>query len=171
MAAVLGLCCAAAGTRVSLPPQAVRDAFIWTVGDYICNVFNAGRDVATFMSPDRINALAVTEALAGGPHAASSPPHDAVLACQDRFVRVVRGSECVASVGLEGPVTALAVVPVAATGGAGAFRHVIYGTSTGAVGLLLATGSALTACWVLAPPPASGIVPAAVTCMEVRARV
>ena len=148
--------------------QIVRDSYIWTVGDYIFNIFNAGRDLHTFMSPDRINALAVTEALPGGPAGpAGGPSLDGLLGCQDRYVRVVRGAECIAELGLGGPVSALAVVPVAATGGPGAARHVVYGTSNGSVGLLLVTGSALTPGWVVAPPPATGVSPAAINCMEV----
>lgn len=149
--------------------QAVRDAFIWTVGNFILNIFSSqGRDLSTYMAPDRINALVVTDALPGGSASpAGSPAHDAVLGCQDRYVRVIRGSSCIAELGLEGPVTALAVVPPAATGGVGAPRHVVYGTATGAVGLLLLAGGRVTAAWSVAPPSASGVAPAAVNCMEV----
>jgi hypothetical protein len=162
-------------TRVLLPnhhrvhpatTQIVRDDRLWTVGDYICNVFDAGRDVHTYMSPDRINALAVTPCLPGGPPGFDQAD-DAVLGCQDRYVRVLRGDSCIVEAGLEGPVTAVAIVPPATTGGNRELRHIIYGTSNGVIGLLLATADSLTPCWTITPSTAAGVAPAAVNCLEV----
>lgn len=52
------------------------------VGEYVCNLFDNGRDTHFFMSPDRINALECM-------HVTRDTEYDAVLGCQDRFVTVV----------------------------------------------------------------------------------
>ncbi|KAG2493069.1 hypothetical protein HYH03_008732 [Edaphochlamys debaryana] len=58
---------------------------IWSAGEYVHNHFIEGRDKALYLCPDRINDATVVP-LAG--------PTELwpVLACQDRYVRVLRGS-------------------------------------------------------------------------------
>ncbi|PNH08710.1 Bardet-Biedl syndrome 7 protein [Tetrabaena socialis] len=64
----------------------ISEKNIWSAGEYVHNHFIEGRDKALYLCPDRINDAEVVP-LAG--------PNDLwpVLACQDRYVRVLRGSE------------------------------------------------------------------------------
>ena len=64
----------------------VDEEEIHTGGDFIYNLFVQCKDAAFYMATDRINDL-TCERVTGGLRA------EAVLACQDRSVRVISGSE------------------------------------------------------------------------------
>ncbi|GIL85198.1 hypothetical protein Vretimale_10813 [Volvox reticuliferus] len=59
---------------------------IWSAGEYVHNHFIEGKDKALYLSPDRINDAEVVPLF-------SPMELWPVLACQDRYVRVLRGSE------------------------------------------------------------------------------
>jgi hypothetical protein len=64
---------------------AVEDTKIWTGCEYIYNLYDNGQDTAFFMCRDQINALTVE-------HITRDTDYDAVLACQDKCLRIVQGS-------------------------------------------------------------------------------
>lgn len=74
----------------------VQDEDIYTGGEYIFNQFVQLKDTAFFMANDRINDL-TCEFVSGAARA------DAVLACQDRMIRVLTGSELLYEASIDGP--------------------------------------------------------------------
>lgn len=64
---------------------AVEDTRIWTTCDHIFNIYDSGKDIAFYMSRDRVNCLFVD-------HISKDNDFDAVLACQDSCLRILQGS-------------------------------------------------------------------------------
>lgn len=64
----------------------IYDKNIWSAGEYVHNHFIEGKEQALYLCPDKINDAEVVPLVS---------PQDLwpVLACQDRYVRVLRGSE------------------------------------------------------------------------------
>jgi hypothetical protein len=79
----------------------VEDTKIWTGCEYIYNVYDNGQDTAFFMCRDQINALTVE-------HITRDTDYDAVLACQDKCLRIVQGSTLVVEIPTLAPATAIA---------------------------------------------------------------
>jgi Bardet-Biedl syndrome 7 protein len=80
---------------------AVEDTKIWTGCEYIYNLYDNGQDTAFFMCRDQINALTVE-------HITRDTDYDAVLACQDKCLRIVQGSTLVVEIPTLAPATAIA---------------------------------------------------------------
>ena len=139
---------------------------IFTGGEYIYNQFVALKDTAFFMANDRINDLTCLR-VSGGSRA------DAVLACQDRMIRVLTGSELLYEASIDGPAVtveryhnpppsgsaapAQGFGPVGTSAPAGyelndgRFKELLYGTENGLVGQLLLDGSMMRRGWVVDP--------------------
>ena len=77
----------------------VQDDHIYTGGEYIYNHFVQLKDTAFFMSNDRINDL-TCEFVSSESRQRGA---DAVLACQDRMIRVLTGSELLYEASIDGP--------------------------------------------------------------------
>ena len=139
----------------------VQDDHIFTGGEYIFNHFYQLKDTAFFMSNDRINDL-TAEFVTGGSRA------EAVLACQDRMIRVLTGSDLLYEVSIDGPAVTIERYhnPVPSAGapsqgfgpsspGAahvqndGRFKELLYGTENGLIGQLLLDASMMRRGWVL----------------------
>jgi Bardet-Biedl syndrome 7 protein len=91
----------------------VEDTHIWTTCEYIYTKYDEGKDVHSYISPDKINSLDICN---GG---------RAVLGCQDRCVRVLNEhGDLEAQIAAAGEVTALSCYD--ATN-----RKVVYGTENG----------------------------------------
>eukprot|EP00802_Teleaulax_amphioxeia_P005221 Tamp_05225.p1 GENE.Tamp_05225~~Tamp_05225.p1 ORF type:complete len:853 (-),score=257.60 Tamp_05225:475-2967(-) len=60
----------------------VDDTKIWTSGEYMFNYYIDTKDAGYYMSRDRINDLLIQPVI-------NKVDHNAILACQDRFVRVL----------------------------------------------------------------------------------
>ncbi|KXZ55148.1 hypothetical protein GPECTOR_3g298 [Gonium pectorale] len=128
---------------------------IWSAGEYVHNHFIEGKDKALYLCPDRINAAEVVP-LAG--------PTELwpVLACQDRYVRLLRGSEvCYEAPTPAAPVSLQYVVeshdpqhrfPDA--------KEVLYGTDTGSLVQLLMEPNSARQGFVLPNPKKLGAVSA-----------
>eukprot|EP00743_Colponemidia_sp_Colp-15_P004203 GILK01004535.1.p1 GENE.GILK01004535.1~~GILK01004535.1.p1 ORF type:complete len:722 (-),score=169.57 GILK01004535.1:175-2340(-) len=117
----------------------VEDKLIWTGGEYIYNLFDDCKDAAFYMSSDKINDLIVEHVV--------GLEYNAILACQDKFIRVLRGGECFLSTSLEGPVLSLSShtsQPLAEVEG---FKQVVYGTANGCAGLLYMQNDSMLAGW------------------------
>ena len=141
----------------------VQDDHIFTGGEYIFNHFYQLKDTAFFMSNDRINDL-TAEFVTGGSRA------EAVLACQDRMIRVLTGSDLLYEVSIDGPAVTIERYhnPVPSAGapsqgfgpsspGAahvqndGRFKELLYGTENGLIGQLLLDASMMRRGWVVDP--------------------
>ena len=85
----------------SIRTIAVEDTKIWTGCEYIHNLYDNGQDTAFYMCRDQINALTVD-------HISRDTDYDVVLACQDKCLRIVQGSNLVAEIPTTGPATAVA---------------------------------------------------------------
>ncbi|KAG2424531.1 hypothetical protein HXX76_014412 [Chlamydomonas incerta] len=128
---------------------------IWSAGEYVHNHFIEAKDKALYLCPDRINDAEVVPL-------ASAAELWPVLACQDRYVRVLRGSEPV----YEAPTPAAPVslqyvvdshdpqhrFPNA--------KEVLYGTDTGTLVQLLLEAEAARQGFTLANPKKQGAVAA-----------
>ena len=79
----------------------MEDTKIWTGCEYIYNLYDNGQDTSFFMCRDQINALTVE-------HITRDTDYDAVLACQDKCLRIVQGSTLVVEIPTLAPATAIA---------------------------------------------------------------
>jgi len=137
---------------------------IHTGGEYIYNQFTNCKDTAFFMSSDRINDL-TCEAVSG------NPKPDVVLACQDRYIRVLSGSSLVYEAPADGAVSTVERYqnPMPGNGPAGingsgfntessyqpprtdGAKQLLYGTENGLVGELLMDATLMRRGWVVDP--------------------
>ena len=141
----------------------VQDDHIFTGGEYIFNHFYQLKDTAFFMSNDRINDL-TSEFVTGGSRA------EAVLACQDRMIRVLTGSDLLYEASIDGPAVTIERYhnPTPSAGGPsqgfgpsspsapqvqndGRFKELLYGTENGLIGQLLLDASMMRRGWVVDP--------------------
>lgn len=117
------------------------DNRLWTATDYVCNLYENGADKHSYMSPDRINDMLVF-----------TVNHEqdffVMLACQDRFLRVVKDSDMVAKKSVGSPVTALCRVQAAkGSHHASGSAQILYGTSNGSLGLAIFNGEKIKIKW------------------------
>lgn len=122
------------------------DARLWTATDFVLNQYENGADRHSFVSPDRIHDMQLVPV-----------HHDqdlfAVLACQDRYLRVVKDSDAVAKKSVGAPVTALCRVPSGKSSSGGSTPQIVFGTANGGLGLATFNGEKLKVKWKT--PPAS----------------
>eukprot|EP00971_Amphidinium_carterae_P050932 1002822-Amphidinium_carterae.1 len=78
----------------------VEDNMIWAGGEYVLNLYDDCNDAGFVMVKDRINALTCAPIAPGD-------QLSAVLACQDRTLRVYAGEQLYHELSVEGPATAL----------------------------------------------------------------
>ena len=152
----------------------VQDDHIYTGGEYIFNHFYQLKDTAFFMSNDRINDL-TTEFVSGGSRA------EAVLACQDRMIRVLTGSDLLYEASIDGPAVTIERYHNLSTSGGGPsqgfgpsspnahahahaqndgrFKELLYGTENGLVGQLLLDASMMRRGWVVDTYPDPNLDP------------
>jgi len=111
----------------------VDENMIWTGGEYIMNIYDQCKDFGFVPMKDRINGLTC----------AAIAPGDilsAVVACQDKFLRVYAGEKLYHEFSVEGPGTAIGFYDESAASDRGARRPgdsvpMLYGTEQGIVGL------------------------------------
>ena len=135
-------------------------------GEYVYNLFDNGTDTHFFMSPDRINDLVCS-------HISRDTEYDALLACQDRFVRCIQGSTPILEAAIDAPAVSLKVYGGGGGGGAGsgagagsaAKRQLLYGTQTGVLGLLNIDPTIIRRGFTVMPPLSKSR--ASITCMDV----
>lgn len=142
------------------------DAKLWTATEFVLNQYENGTDKHSYMSPDRIHDSQLV-----------TVNHDqdffAVLACQDRYLRVIKDSEAVAKKSVGAPVTALCRVPGTGAGGGGGKSsssssgppQVIFGTATGGLGLATFNGEKLKIKWKT--PPATESPVNSIVCYDI----
>ncbi len=119
-------------TMSSSSTEAIRfihteDTQIWTGCDYICNVYDNGRDKHLFMSMDTINDLVISQVL-------HDNSYDTVLACQDSCVRIVNGSDLEMDIPTVAPVRSIVCKPRSSLGKES--NYIIVGTDGGEITLI-----------------------------------
>lgn len=130
----------------------VEDLVIWTTCEYILNMFENYKDTHFFMANDKINHFS--------PMMLGGETYHSVLACQDRFVRVLQNSDLYYEQTVEGPVNCVMPytgVPPSAEDGEDTFggtnlseyKQLLYGTDSGTVGQLLLDKSTVRKGWLV----------------------
>ncbi|RHY95779.1 hypothetical protein DYB35_002935 [Aphanomyces astaci] len=123
------------------------DSKLWISTDYIYNQFENGVDKETSMCQDRIHDLLLHQD-------ADSNEFHAVLGCQDKYIRVMRGNVVLAKKATSGAVTTLTSMG----------SKILYGTAGGTFGLVtLTNGGKLKTVWKTAqdktaPSPITSMV-------------
>jgi len=105
----------------------VDENMIWTGGEFIMNIYDSCKDFGFAMIKDRINAMTCAPVTPGD-------ILNAIVACQDKYLRVFQGDKLYHEFSVEGPGTALGFY-----GGYPVSRretiNVVYGTEQGTIGL------------------------------------
>jgi len=119
----------------------VDENMIWTGCEYIMNIYDQCKDFGFVMVKDKINDLTCAPI-------ASGDMLSAVVACQDKFVRVYEVEKCFHEFSVEGPATSLGFYgenPAERELRKQAESNVnmLYGTETGVVGLCKVNASAI----------------------------
>ncbi|ETV67493.1 hypothetical protein, variant 1 [Aphanomyces astaci] len=115
------------------------DSKLWISTDYIYNQFENGVDKETSMCQDRIHDLLLHQD-------ADSNEFHAVLGCQDKYIRVMRGNVVLAKKATSGAVTTLTSMG----------SKILYGTAGGTFGLVtLTNGGKLKTVWKTAQDKAA----------------
>lgn len=133
---------------------AVHETEVWVFGEYVHNSFEDCKEKNFYIAPDRINASEVV--LVG-------KSYTPVLACQDRLVRVLNGSEVSKEIVVEsGAPTCLRYIleshdPLNRYPGA---KEILYGTENGAVGQLFLDSDSLCNGFTIENPKKLGAVSA-----------
>ena len=143
----------------------VGEEDIHTGGEFMYNQFVNCKDTYFFISNDRINDLVCEHVT----RQTNQP--EAVLACQDRMVRVIRGNDLHYEAPMAGPVLTVERYANAQPGGNttggfgsldvheqpafavndGRYRELLYGTENGMVGQLLLDAEEMRRGWVIDP--------------------
>jgi len=119
----------------------VEDKMIWSSSQYMLNIFDNCNDAFLFMAGDQINDLLVAPLVEGG-------YYNTALACQDKFLRILKDSDEQLSFRGDSAITALCAPPhlrqVEHDEKAGTtYRQLLYGADDGLVGQLLVDGLSL----------------------------
>ena len=126
----------------------VEGVSIFAAGEYVANQYEDCADAHFFMSNDRVNDMSVAPVIL-------PTELNPVLACRDRFVRVVQGSELYYEASVSGAATVAETCDEnnrrrAASGEEHAGRtEVIWGTEQGGVGQLFLDGEQVIRGWVI----------------------
>jgi len=138
----------------------VEDAKMWTTGDYIYNSFVDTKDTGFYMCKDRINDL-ILDRVTGGMEL------NALLGCQDRYIRVLQGPTVYYETTVDGAVTALhkysnrSLADLMTQGSN--VKECLYGTENGLLGQMLMSDSSITRGFVVSNPTKLG----GVSCLSV----
>lgn len=116
---------------------ATEDTRIWTGCEYIYNLYDNGKDAAYYISKGYINHLIVT-------HLTRENDFDVILACQDKYIRIIHVSQQFLEIPTNHPVTTVTQMyfekePVYSTKVPG---FLVYGTSKGTLGLVQVSNNA-----------------------------
>eukprot|EP00741_Cyanophora_paradoxa_P006490 tig00001003_g6283.t1 len=146
----------------------VEDVNIWTAGEFVYNVFVDCNDKNYYMAGDRINDM-IVDVVSGDPSNVGG--YDGVLGCQDRFIRVIQGSNLFYECALDGACNALArYTPRRRVGPDGddvdedtpdpaaKQREVLYGTDNGLVGVVQMDAVGIKKGWKIANTKRLGAV-------------
>eukprot|EP01029_Cantina_marsupialis_P016156 TRINITY_DN358_c0_g1_i1.p1 TRINITY_DN358_c0_g1~~TRINITY_DN358_c0_g1_i1.p1 ORF type:complete len:712 (+),score=139.21 TRINITY_DN358_c0_g1_i1:84-2219(+) len=114
----------------------VEDKRMWIGGEFVYNSFNDCKDESFYMAPDKINAMCMA-------NITRETEYDAILGCQDKYVRVIQGSKCVFDTVLDGSVACLRDFSSSTVKENG----VLYGTGNGNIGRLLCQNTGVRREW------------------------
>ena len=122
---------------------AVATPWVWTAGDYVVACFEEGNEVAYLNSPDHVNDLIMCAVK-------SDKKAEAVIACQDRALRVIQGRDVIAVESCEGAVVSIHNLnfPNGSKKGKPS-NELLYGTANGFLGSKTITTYGFTPAWAL----------------------
>jgi len=122
----------------------VEDTKIWTTGEYMFNYYIDTKDAGYFMSRDRINDMLVQPII-------NAVDHNTILACQDRYVRVLNVNKLHYEAFVQGAVMSLSTFKDASYNDVMTQKKdkgVIFGTDNGLIGELRMDPSSLKPGWL-----------------------
>lgn len=124
---------------------AINDHHVWAATDFVYQLYERREDRDFYSSEDTINCMLVGQLSSCSTSTSTSAVDlpQAILGCQDKHIRVIRGSECLMSKVVSGPVTALArsLKLGTSTDSMVTPTSLVYGTSTGVIGQLVTRAS------------------------------
>eukprot|EP00052_Salpingoeca_macrocollata_P026516 m.246281 g.246281 ORF g.246281 m.246281 type:complete len:726 (+) comp22582_c0_seq3:62-2239(+) len=135
----------------------VQDNHLYVAGEYTYSHYVDNKDVDYYMPGDRINDLLLVMML----DSAGKLRHAPVLACNDRALRLLKGSEVLLLMSLSSSPTALTAFHSTPGDSPPLPGLVVYGTNDGTVGMVKFEGALSEPMWEI---PAAGR--AAVTCVH-----
>jgi Bardet-Biedl syndrome 7 protein len=108
---------------------AVEDTRIWTGCEFLHNLYDNGKEVAYYISSGQINHLSVC-------HLTRENEYDTILACQDRYIRILHVSTPFVEIPTNFPVISLAHLELDRNPSQNGRRvgHLFFGTSKGTLG-------------------------------------
>eukprot|EP01062_Namystynia_karyoxenos_P068211 TRINITY_DN6256_c0_g1_i1.p1 TRINITY_DN6256_c0_g1~~TRINITY_DN6256_c0_g1_i1.p1 ORF type:complete len:783 (+),score=313.24 TRINITY_DN6256_c0_g1_i1:113-2350(+) len=132
--------------------MAVRTPWIWTAGDYVVACFEEGTEIAYLNTPDKVNDLIME------PPPPGEKVHMAVVGCQDRMLRMIKGKEIITHEPCEGSVvTVRSYLNTGKDQKDGPTREIHYGTDNGCLGSFRSNPSGgLQKRWVVENPDKRG---------------
>ncbi len=84
---------------------AADESKIWSSCDYVHNTYDNGKDVDYYMAPDKINDSVVE-------NITREFEYDVVLACQDKCLRILTGSQCRVEIPVSSPVCSVTTLTI-----------------------------------------------------------
>eukprot|EP00277_Geminigera_cryophila_P048116 CAMPEP_0173088656 /NCGR_PEP_ID=MMETSP1102-20130122/25151_1 /TAXON_ID=49646 /ORGANISM="Geminigera sp., Strain Caron Lab Isolate" /LENGTH=812 /DNA_ID=CAMNT_0013971775 /DNA_START=73 /DNA_END=2511 /DNA_ORIENTATION=+ len=122
----------------------VEDTKIWTTGEYMFNYYIDTKDAGYFMSRDRVNDLLMQPII-------NAVDQNAILACQDRYVRVLNVNKLHYEAFVQGAVMSLSPLKDASYNDVMTQKKdkgIIFGTDNGLIGELRMDPSSLKPGWL-----------------------
>eukprot|EP01105_Mastigella_eilhardi_P010352 TRINITY_DN2412_c0_g1_i2.p1 TRINITY_DN2412_c0_g1~~TRINITY_DN2412_c0_g1_i2.p1 ORF type:complete len:655 (+),score=171.97 TRINITY_DN2412_c0_g1_i2:418-2382(+) len=116
---------------------------MFLAGDYSMFHYVETRDQDFYMCNDRINDLVCA-------HITSDSEFDAILACHDKALRVIQGSECLFEIPVPSAATALSLLSQKGTD-----KTFVYGTNKGELGSVLVNNSEFKNKWTVSSETSS----------------
>eukprot|EP00659_Diplonema_papillatum_P001564 gene1564-2346_t len=136
--------------------MAVKTPWVWTAGDYTVACFEEGNEIAYLNCPDRINDLIVSKVL-------TDKSYDAVIACQDRMIRVVHQKSIALEEPCDGGVLSLCEKPASKmTRKDQQAKELLWGTQNGFIGSFKHANGGLAKQWTLENEKRAGVTALAV---------
>lgn len=132
----------------------VQETEVWVFGEYVHNSFEDSKEKNFYIAPDRINDSELV--LVGKSYAP-------VLACQDRLIRVLNGSEVSKEISVEGGAPTCVRYILESHDLLNRYpgaKEILYGTENGAIGQLFLDSDALCKGFTIENPKKLGVVSA-----------
>eukprot|EP00736_Rhodelphis_marinus_P009663 Rmarinus@m.22437 len=119
----------------------VEGTTVWAAGPYVYTKFQDDKDIEYYLVNDVVNDMVVEYV--------ADDSRDAVLGCNDRYVRVLHGGKLYYEAAVDGPVISLTRYPSSQLSKKG--REIIYGTGSGHFGIVNLQKVALQPSWCVKP--------------------
>eukprot|EP00485_Elphidium_margaritaceum_P001545 CAMPEP_0202686932 /NCGR_PEP_ID=MMETSP1385-20130828/2681_1 /ASSEMBLY_ACC=CAM_ASM_000861 /TAXON_ID=933848 /ORGANISM="Elphidium margaritaceum" /LENGTH=786 /DNA_ID=CAMNT_0049341613 /DNA_START=58 /DNA_END=2418 /DNA_ORIENTATION=+ len=121
-----------------------RHNTVWCCGEYLYNCYKSGKDAHFFMCNDIIHDMILIDL--------GLDEYCPVLACKDKTIRVIHGSQILFEVEATAGVTALHQIPCHEPNYDETHKQIVYGLSNGGLGQLILNATDIHSGWLLDDP-------------------